>query len=382
MGNKINHQKIKKGILIAFLVLLWMPLIQQKTKMFWIKSLNGYFVPKEKPEFTWKLWFNGDYQTQEQDYIEDNIGFRPLFVKLYNQIDYSLFNEPNAYGVIIGKENYLYEIGYIKTALGEDFAGYDAVAEKISKLKAVADTLHSLNVDLMMVLAPGKGTFYPEYIPDKYKTHQKGITNYEVFREGLIRENIPLFDAQQWFLNMKETSPYLLYPRTGIHWSTYGVTLVVDSLAKMIETLKQVDLPDFFIDEIETSKKPKYSDNDIEGGLNLMFRISNDLLAYPIYHVESDSAKSWLKVLTIADSFYWIIESTGMDEHLYDGSFWYYFQQLYLDSYTTPINIQDVDVKSELEKRDVVVLMATDACLPEFLFGTIDQLYELYYPTK
>lgn len=380
MGKKINHQKIKKGILIAFLVLLWMPLIQQKTKMFWIKSLNGYFVPKEKPEFTWKSWFNGEYQTQEQDYIEDNIGFRPLFVKLYNQIDYSLFDEPNAYSVVIGKENYLYEEGYIITALGRNFVGYDIVNEKINKLRAVADTLRSLNVDLMVVLAPGKGTFYSEYIPDKYEPHQKEITNYEVYRDGLIRENIPLFDVQQWFLDMKETSPYSLFPRTGIHWSTYGVTLVVDSLAKMIEMLKQVDLPDFVIDEIKTSKKPKYSDNDIEGGLNLLFRMSNELLAYPVYHVENDPSKTWLKVLTIADSFYWIIETSGLDGQLYDGSFWYYFQQLYPESYTLPTAIYDVDVKSELEKRDVIVLMATDATLVSFMFETIEQLYRLYYP--
>jgi hypothetical protein len=41
-------------------------------------------------------WINGDYQREKEKYFNDQFGFRNDFVRLHNQIGYSLFKKMNA----------------------------------------------------------------------------------------------------------------------------------------------------------------------------------------------------------------------------------------------------------------------------------------------
>jgi hypothetical protein len=61
-----------------------------------------------------------------------------------------------------------------------------------------------------------------------------------------------------------------------------------------------------------------------------------------------------------------------------DGEFWYYNKQIYPDSYTTPLEVKDIDIRAKAEENDVIILLSTDANLYKFAFGFIDQLYEAY----
>ncbi|MBT5933250.1 MAG: hypothetical protein HOH34_07920 [Flavobacteriales bacterium] len=40
--------------------------------------------------------------------------------------------------------------------------------------------------------------------------------------------------------------------------------------------------------------------------------------------------------------------------------------------------VNDINVLREVEKHNLILLIATDAMLYKFAFGFIDQLYELY----
>jgi len=102
-------------------------------------------------------------------------------------------------------------------------------------------------------------------------------------------------------------------------------------------------------------------------------------MAYPIFHVSADSITTKVKVLAVSDSFYWGIESKGLSNQLYEGSFWYYYEEIHPQSPDSPHRISEIDVKSEIEKKDVIILLSTDANLYKFAFGFIDQVYELYF---
>ena len=100
---------LKKTLFVSIICLLFLPIIQQQVKLIKLVPLSGYFTPIEQSSFSLETWFEGEYQTNKQDYLNDKIGFRPLFIRLYNQVYYTFFNLARANGVIIGKENYLYE---------------------------------------------------------------------------------------------------------------------------------------------------------------------------------------------------------------------------------------------------------------------------------
>ena len=165
-------------------------------------------------------------------YCTDSFGFQSPLVRTINQIDYSLFGQANAQYVIIGKDNYLYETPYIEAHLGMDFLGDSVVNQKVAMFKQVRDTLAALGTNLTMIFAPGKGSYFPEYIPDYYQKYRQARTNYDAFKLGFDTKQLPYLDFSAWFRQEKENALAPLFPRTGIHWSKYGMLVATDSILR------------------------------------------------------------------------------------------------------------------------------------------------------
>ncbi len=190
-----------------------------------IKPLAGAYARVEWPRADWNLWFSGEFQKQCEKYIEQNIGFRSFFVRFKNQVDYTIFDVSNSPKIVVGKAGYLYEQSYIDAYLGRDFAGIEALEKMVSQAKALQMALKLRGVDLMIVLVPGKAAFYPEFIPVRYASVKKRMTNYEYFKKRFQEEGINYLDLYAEFVSMKQASKYDLYPKYGMHWSNYGAAL-------------------------------------------------------------------------------------------------------------------------------------------------------------
>jgi len=265
---------MEKIWVLLILVLLVFPAIQKETSWVNVKPLDGDYVLAEKPIFNWAEWLQGNFQSGFDKYLEDHIGFRNIFVRITNQIDYSLFNIPRAEGVIICKEKQLIEYDYIRAYTGGDFLGEQMIDKRVRKLKFVQKYLkEEHNIDFVLVFEPSKASFYPEYIPDKYieKSHSKN--NYKTFVQKASDHRIRYIDFNEWFKQMKGTQDYPLYAPYGTHWSLYGMSFAADSLINYIEDIRQVDLNDMSIDSLEieyTARKPDY---DMGSAMNLLFRL-------------------------------------------------------------------------------------------------------------
>src|SRR5690554_7723719 len=108
------------------------------------------------------------------------------------------------------------------------------------------------------------------------------------------------------------------------------------------------------------------TDEDIEKAMNLLFRIKNHEMAYPAYQFSEKSAATSPRVLTIADSFYWGLFNIGVSRDAFDdGQFWYYNQEIYPDSFEAPKNVEDINIIEEVEKNDVVMILATEGNLKD-----------------
>lgn len=362
------------------MLLLFLLMIQQRFQIFQLKPLKGSFALQEGPIFSINGWFDGSYQSQKQLYIEENIGFRNFFVRVNNQIAYSFFNHARANGVIVGKDNYLFEEEYINAYLGRNFIGRDSIVDKVQKLKMIQDTLKTMNIDLFVVLAAGKGTFYSEFIPKRYFSEKKSTTNYEVYLEEIKKNRVNHIDFNHWFLEMKDTSSYPLFPKCGIHWSNYGDLLAADSIVKYIQTIRRIIMPEIRINNIELPDSVRDPDDDIERGMNLLFNIPDLKMAYPSFTIIKDSNTVETKVLTIADSYYWNMFNWGISKKVFNhGQFWYYSKQIYPDSYDKPVTVDEINFKKEIEKNDVILLMSTDALLGKFAYGFIELAFDAYF---
>src|SRR5690606_19074770 len=84
-------------------------------------------------------------------------------------------------------------------------------------------------------------------------------------------------------------------------------------------------------------------------------------------------------VLVISDSYYWGMFNLGISENAFrDSHFWYYNYEVYPDSYKSPLIASAVNLKDEIRKRDVIIIMATEANLSKFGWGFIDRAYETF----
>lgn len=372
--------KIKRALLFTILVLLIVPDFQAKFNIIKTTPLKGAITVPENKYFNVKEWFSGNYQEQKEKYLNETFGFRSLFIRINNQLAFSLFSKAKANGVIVGKKNYLYEENYIKAYYGSDFIGLDSISHRMTRLKFIQDTLTKINKNLILVFAAGKGSFYPEYFPDKYKTEKKE-TNYQNHVDIAKQFGVPFIDFNAFFIKNKSTSKYSLYPRYGIHWSYYGMCLVTDSLIRYIEKDRQIDMPNVFWDKVDLNY-PQSTDYDIADGMNLLFKLKSDKMAYPNIQFEKDSGKSKPSVLVVSDSYYWGIFNLGMSKVFSDHHFWFYNKQIYPDSYKSPLETNQVDLKEEISRHDVIIIMATDANLSSLGWGFIENMYNCFKGVK
>jgi hypothetical protein len=360
-----------KVLFLLVMLLLSIPAIQMHTGLFHEKKLKGWFKEYKKPEFNIKDWLSGQFQEGYNNYFENNFGFRSWFVRIHNQISFSLSGETHAAGVIIGKDLYLYELNYIKAYNGTDFLGYNAIKGKVDTLEMISDSLNKRGGDLVICFAAGKGSFYPEYFPEDYRDQRSDSTNYIIYSELIRSRNLDFIDFNQWFLDMKDTSGYTLYPKYGIHWSEYGAALAADSLIRYIENLKHADVPDMEIEDIEISSKLKGVDYDIGESLNLIFQLSSDAMAYPKIKWNTDN-KDTLKAIVISDSFYWQLFNFGVSTIAFrPGGFWYYNKV----SHPGTIDLKTLDYNGNVYDSDVVILLCTEATLDSFPFGFIKDFF-------
>lgn len=366
----------KTTLLIFLLILLVIPFLQETFNYFKERPLAGAITAAENKYFSLKSWFSGEYQVNKEKYLNESFGFRKTFVRLNNQVSFSLFHVANAKSVIVGKNNYLYEEAYIKTYLGEDYIGKDSILHRMQKLKFISDTLTKLNKNIILVFAAGKGTFYPEYFPDEYRK-QKTVSNYELYVNYAKSLKLNYIDFNEYFKENKNTSKYPLYPKYGIHWSYYGACLAADSIIKYIEKLRNIDMPHIFWKKINMDYANE-ADYDIGYGLNLLFKLKRDKMAYPLLHYESDSGKTKPSVIVISDSFYWILFNFGISNCFSKSHFWYYNKQVYPESYKKPLETGQLNLIEEINKHDVIIIMASEINLINVGWGFIEQAYKLY----
>lgn len=194
--NKTKTLKIT--LLIIILVLISVPFVQNKLNFIPLKPLHGAIEKPVNTKLTAKDWFSGEYQEKKEKYLNETFGFRSFCIRINNQIDYNLFEKSNAYNVIIGKDKYMYEMDYIDAYYGKNFISMNNVAQRIQKLQFVKDTLKKLNKDIIVIFAVGKASFYPEFIPDKYKTEKKKSL-YDAYIELASKSTIPYIDFNKYF---------------------------------------------------------------------------------------------------------------------------------------------------------------------------------------
>lgn len=374
----------KNLLLFMILTLLVLPFSQSRFHVVQEQKLNGFFrlaPPPSFQEFTVERWFDGTFQEAMSVGTKDHVGFRNLLFRLNNEFDYRLFSTIHAQGFIEGKKGYLFEEDYIFEYLGRYFIGPEILENKLQKLDQVSRDLNGAGIPFVLVVEPGKASFYPEHIPDRYRPRDKSQSNYDYILRRSQELNIPAVNLNQYFLEMKDSSRYPLFPRYGMHWSIYGSVLAMDTLFRYIEALTETDLPAMTISGIEVSDSMRWTDRDIGDLLNLIFPVSGEQLAYPAL-VFDTTAPRRLSVLVIADSYYVNIIHSCSGQLFKKHEYWYYNSKLYPDIVDdqSPVYVDKTNLKEKLLSFDIVLLMVSEINIHCGFWNFADEAYLAFHP--
>lgn len=370
----------RKYLLLFWLIVLIAPLLQSGFKVFKGGALKGAIIPVPDVEFTLKGWFDGSYQHGKEEYLNEHFGFRNDLVRLHNQINFSLFKIASVRDAVVGKEDYLFERKYIEEYYGRNFIGDSAIDRRIFMIQRIADTLNSLNKKLIVVMAPSKARFFPEYIPDSLRGPIVP-GNYEKYAEGFSRTGIVTMDCNKYFANLRDTCSYPLFARYGIHWSLYGASFVRDSLLTLIGRVTNKSLPRWD-KQFYVSPTPLDTDNDLGDAMNLIVKVKPGPLAYPTYTLPETVQPVPVRLISVGDSFYWTMTSLKIHEALVDDQFWYYNSEVWPPRFganNNRLTYADLNIKDEIYNNEVFLLICSEINISNIGFSFVDDAYKLFY---
>jgi hypothetical protein len=364
----MNKGKLKKIIVIVLMVILSYPLVELILPIKLAGAIHRSDQVSNIEKFSFESWTNGSFQESFQNYINDNIGLFPLFIKIHNQLEFTLFENIHTGEIVTGKDNYLFESAYITTYLGEDYLGLDEVKRQSAEIKELQDSLTKMGKSFVFCFAPGKPSYFPEKLPD---LKEPDSTNYKAYKKEFEKRGINHLNGVKWFQQMKGNLGHYLFPKYGIHWSNYGAMIVTDSLVKYHERKFGWDLPNMKIISTHESEHTRFYDNDIAHSMNLFQSVEPyPYMIYPeiIWEKRNDKHDK-KKMLIIGDSFTWdIYLNSGVSDQSFDSTdLWYYNQMVNAEMTVEgdiigrlPVLTRHLDLGKVLEDYDGIIVISSE----------------------
>ena len=172
---------------------------------------------------------NGDFASRLNQWFDDRVGLRDLFIRAKNQIDYTLFHTSKK--VYVGADGWLFYKYPIENIVNLNPVGLAALE---SSYLALARRLNARGIHLIVVGYPLKAAIYPEMAPPNTPLRPRG-GSYDQFRKFLAaRSELIFIDAEEIIKALKATSLELLYGKGDLHATPFAQRAVVKEIVARI----------------------------------------------------------------------------------------------------------------------------------------------------
>ena len=370
----------KYHFLFVFAV-LYLPMLSQFFEWNWVAPLKGYQVSAKYPDFNTTNFINGKWQQGIENHRRERLQFRPLLIRLNNQIKYSLFNSLNAKSIKQGKNNYLFEFRYITSYLGTNFIGTHKLRQNVQQLAELRDSLASHDVHFQLIIAAGKGFYMPENIPARLLAQKQDSTNYEAMLPLLDAYKIDFLDFNNLLIDQKATSQYPLFTKGNTHWSFYAIADITDTLISHLENRLGKNLPAYQRASLRQSTKPRYyTEQGIFNSLNLLWTDFRDTFYYRDLEPKQDTSANYYrpKVWVVGDSFYGTLRTYQVPQYFFDStSLFLYYNKIVHPQKGRQYRVNEIkNYKEQLKAQDVIIFFVTEASLQDAGWGAASKMLD------
>ena len=326
------------GLLMVFLFAF---MAQEHLHPFKMRPVKGTHANVKMPALTYKFYKNGYFQKATEKYVSAHFGFREPVIRLYNQYCWDFYRKDFVSFTHPGKENWLFYSHNVNDYYGTEmyrwFADCDEARahfeQEVRLLYKVRRILEQYDVTLLTMIAPSKSSVYPEYLPRReFDTTSLNARRY--YLDRFAATGMPCLDMTEYFLRMKDTCSFFLFPPTGDHWN-FSTVYATDTLMRFMEQLRGIHMPRYEYGHEWHSTCCTGDDKnvDMEPDLNLMRPIRYDpKFNYREldYQVVCDSNCTKPIVLAVGNSFFFRIKNyTPPRQACSHFDFWYYNRVAY-----------------------------------------------------
>ena len=357
-----------KILCLATLGLLLLTLLQGTVRLIPVKPLYGVNIGTDKPAFTAEAFLSGQWQKATDQYLKEHHGFREPAIRLYNQYLWTAYHRStNPGSVVIGQQDYLFEPWFVDEYYTGCFQHYypDSIPDyekpnvferRMSRLAKLQAILEEQGVHLFVALLPGKERIYPQYLPDRgakahSDRHMGHHRAYDYYSNSLY--DFRCIDLCHCFDSLNGHTPYLLFTKTGTHWSNIASTYAFDSVMRYMQTFGPAIRPVTLGQPYHGSTREP--DADLDDLLNKTFRIPSERNQYVDVTLAEPAPERNPSLVVIGDSFFWnILYNFPIQELFSNFRYWYYFSTIYYDP--SHDNVADIDLVDELLRTDYVML--------------------------
>lgn len=360
-----NHTKT---ILFALSgLLLFASMMQKWFNLPSFRALKGVVEEQPMPSLSFQNYYDGSFQEQTELYLKQHFGYREPLIRLYNQYLWDFYQKtPVSKGMLtFGKDGWLYEPWVVNDYYQIHFHFYAYTAEEMTKrlaeenkrLYQLQHILKPYGKHLFVCIAPSKDWIYPEHLPEKEDTRyddEEKMSARIFCKDEYTKLGIDYLDLEQYFLRVKDTADFLLFPQTGTHWSKYASLFAADTLIRYLEHLGNINMKNIVIGP-RTLQDADEADKDLEGLLNLIRPLPRPKCYYATVTTDNDSSVVKPKMITIGDSFWWnITNQLPMQDIFSAAPYWYYNSTIHFDN--NYHSVSEVNMVDEIFSADFINL--------------------------
>lgn len=377
---------------VLFCIGLALPFVQKVTHAFPELPLHGVEQRAPLPALSAKSWFDGSYGRAFESYFAGRIGFRGYFVRIYNQINMTLWGrlpERGGTQVLVGRDNWLFERAYVNDYLKPDGMRETSADVYAARLRELQTLLANAGVSFIFVISPSKAELLPEYLPPALARRPPFVVppGRVVLVAALERHGVRYVDAHAFFERVKPEAEALFAPG-GTHWNYYGSFLVWQEIVRVLRASAAFSWPVPELADV-IHGAPQGSDDDLAKLLNVLWMHSDDAgrIPYPVVRPNANPADEKPAILMIGDSFsYTLVDSilyTGMNRNL--DLLYYYKRQFsyppgegnrcvtdHMAAEVGPLDRTAVDWNALLLDKQLVILECNEILLRKWGWGFVE----------
>src|SRR5262249_36740751 len=196
-----------------FFALITFPLVQTAFPFVRINPVEENRAPAPLPDFR-HIIVDGDGRlaTPLNRWFDDQIGFRPLFIRLHNQLDFWLFH--HSARVYIGRGGMLFMRDFVDAKVAQERAGAPWLQRLQDMFTALGRHLDRRGIRLVIVTNSAKESMYPDRLPPE-APRLPSPSQFDKLREFLSADPAWIYVDDQSV--MGQCGDYPLYYLTDLH---------------------------------------------------------------------------------------------------------------------------------------------------------------------